>query len=121
MLVTRTMMDTFERVVKTNVLFFFCVLNIVDMVQTWTFLRMGIEANLVAVNHPPLWFLLKAALAFGLPLGLYQLDAYLDGKADEGLLSYVNGLVTVAYVMILFADFFFFSLVVKNSHVLGGL
>jgi len=121
MLITRTTMDTFERVVKINVLFFFCVLNIADMVQTSTFLRMGIESNPMAVNYSPLWFLLKAAFAFGLPLGLYQLDAYLDRKADEGLFSYLNGLVTVAYVVILFADVFFFTLVIRNSHVLGRL
>jgi len=64
---------------------------------------------------------LKAAFAFGLPLGLYRLDAYLDGKADEGLLSYLNGLVNVVYVMILFADVFFLTLVLKNSHILGRL
>lgn len=118
---TRITMDTFERALKTGILFFFCMLNAIDMVQTWTFLRMGVEGNLFAVNNPTLWFLFKAAISFGLPLVLYHLDAYLDDKSDEGLFSYLNRLVSLVYLTILFADIFFLILVLKNIHILGHL
>jgi len=82
---------------------------------------MGIESNPLAVHYSSLWFLLKVAFAFGLPLGLYRLDTYLDGKPDEGFFPYLNGLVALVYITVLFADIFFFVLVLRNSRVLGCL
>lgn len=114
-------MDTFEKFVKTALLYAFCFLNAIDMVQTLAFLRMGIEGNLFAVYYPQLWFLLKFAFTFGLPVVLYRLDVYLEAKEDEDSFSYLKGFVAVVYFFVFFADVFYLSLVVRNISVLGRL
>jgi len=114
-------MDVFEKLVKTALLYTFCFLNVIDMAQTVAFLRMGIEGNSFVVYYPHLWFLLKFGIALGLPLGLYRLDVYLDAKEDEGFFSSMEMFVNFLYVIVLFADLFFFSLVLRNMSILGRL
>jgi len=114
-------MDSFEKLIKITLLSAFSLLNAVDMIQTVTFLRLRIEGNLFAVNYPQLWFLLKIVLTFGLPLGLYLLDVYLETKEDDGFFSYLKGFVSLAYILIFFADIFFLALVLRNIAILRRL
>lgn len=110
-----------ERVLKKGLLYVFCLLNAIDMAQTVSFLRMGIESNPYAVFYPYLWFPLKFLFAFGLPVGLYQLDIYLDEKEDEGFYGFLKSLVGLTYFMILVANIFFLSIVLRNMAILGRL
>jgi len=114
-------MDEFEKPIKTALLSAFSFLNAVDMVQTLAFLRVGIEGNPFVIYYPELWFPLKFVFTFGLPLGVYRLDNYLEAKKDEGIFPYLKGLVAFAYVSIFFADLFFLSLVLRNTTIFGGL
>ena len=112
-------METFEMFLKKGLLYVFCLLNSIDMVQTLSFLRMGIESNPYAVYYPYLWFPLKFFFTFGFPLGLYQLDVYLDEKEDEAFYDFLKTLVGLIYFMVLVADVFFLSLVLRNMSILG--
>jgi len=118
-------MESFEKLLKLGVLYTFCLLNAVDLVQTLSFLRMGIEANPLVVSYPHLWFPLKLALTFGLPFGLYHLDLYLTRKEEaedeNGVFSFVKGLVGLVYFVVLAADVFFLSLVLRNMSILSRL
>jgi len=112
-------MDTFEKLIKAFVLFVFSLLNAIDMVQTMDFLQMGIEGNILAVSYPQLWFALKAAFAFALPITLYYIDAYLETKEDEGLYAYLDRFVDFVYVIVFFANIYYLQLVMKNTRILG--
>ena len=112
-------MDTAERLIKSTLLLAFSMLNVIDMVQTTAFLRMGIEGNPFAVQYPLLWFAFKASFAFGLPVGLTLLDNYLDDKDDEGFHAFLKQFASALYLVIFFADIFFFMQVSKNTAVLG--
>ena len=113
-------MVDFEKLIKLALLNAFCFLNAIDFVQTLSFLRMGVEGNLFVVYYPYLWFPLKLVLAFGFPLGLYQLDLYLTKKEDDGIISSLRSFVNLAYLTVLLADIFFLFLVLRNMSVLGG-
>jgi len=113
-------MEYFEKLLKLGVLYTFSFLNAIDLVQTLSFLRMGIEGNSFVVYYPYLWFPLKCVLAFGLPIGVYQLDLYLTQKEDRGIISSLRSFVDLAYLIVLFADIFFFFLVLRNMSILGG-
>jgi hypothetical protein len=91
------------------------------MIQTTAFLRMGIESNLFAVRYPLLWFAFKASFALGLPAGLALLGDYLDDKDDEGFHALLKQLTSALYVVLFFADIFFFLQVSKNTAVLGRI
>jgi len=114
-------METFESVLKRGLLYVFSLLNAIDLVQTMSFLRLGIESNPFVVYYPYLWFPLKFLLAFGLPVGLYQLDVYLEKKEDEGTYNLLKSLVALGYLLILLGDIFYFQIVLRNSRILGGL
>lgn len=114
-------METFERILKRSLLYMFCLLNAIDMAQTFSFLRLGTESNPFAVFYPYIWFPLKFLFTFGLPLGLYQLDVYLDKKEDEGSHNFLKSLVGLTYFMVLIADIFFLSVVLRNMSILGRL
>jgi len=114
-------MDMFEKLVKTALLYAFCFLNAIDMVQTLAFLRLGIEGNLFVVYYPQLWFVLKFVFTFGLPVGLYRLDVYLEPKEDEGFFSYLKKFVAFVYLIVFFADIYYLSLVMRNISILGRL
>ena len=114
-------METFERILKKSLLYVFCLLNAVDIAQTLSFLRLGIESNPFAVYYPYIWFPLKFLFTFGLPLGLYQLDVYLDKKEDEGFHNFLKSLVGLTYLMVLVADAFFLFVVLRNMSILGRL
>jgi len=113
-------MEYLEKLLKLGILSTFCFLNAIDFVQTMAFLKMGIEGNPYAVHYPFQWFSFKLALAFGLPIGLYQLDTYLTKKNDEGFISSLRLFVDLAYLTVLLADLFFLSIVLKNMSFLGG-
>jgi len=113
-------MEYFEKLLKHGILYAFCLLNAIDLAQTVAFLRMGIEGNPFVVYYPHLWFPLKFALAFGLPVGLYKLDLYLTKKEDESIISRLGSFVDLVYLTILLADVFFLFLVLKNTSILGG-
>jgi len=114
-------MEAFEMLLKKGLLNVFCLLNAVDMVQTLSFLRMGIESNPYVIYYPYLWFPLKFLFTFGFPIGLHQLDVYLDEKEDEGFFSFLESLVGLMYFMVLVADLFFLSVVLRNISILGRL
>jgi len=114
-------METFERILKKSLLYVFCLLNAIDLAQGLSFLRMGIESNPYAVYYPHLWFLLKFLFTFGLPLGLYRLDVYLDEKKDEGFYNFLNSSVRLTYFAVLIADVFFLFIVLRNTSILGRL
>jgi len=110
-----------EKLIKIVLLSAFCILNIIDMIQTLAFLRMGIESNPFVVNYPSLWFPLKIAFTFGLPLGLYRLDVYLKSRQSEGFLSYLKWFVILTYASIILADILYVVLVFGNMYILGSL
>ena len=112
-------METFEMLLKKGLLYVFCILNAIDLVQTLSFLRMGIESNPYVIYYHYLWFPLKFLFTFGLPIGLYQLDVYLNEKEDEGFFSFLESLVGLMYFMVLVADFFFLYVVLRNISILG--
>jgi len=112
-------MDTFEKLIKASVLFVFSLLNAIDMVQTTAFLQRGIEGNIFAVSYPQLWFALKAAFAFALPIALYYIGDYLDTKEDEGLYLYLDRFVDFVYVIVFFANIYYLQLVIRNTRILG--
>jgi hypothetical protein len=114
-------MEAFESFIKKGLLYFFCLLNTLDMAQTISFLRVRMESNPYAVNYPYIWFPLKILLAFGLPIGLYQLDIYLDEKGEEGFFNFLRSLVAFTYLTVLVADIFFLYVVLRNISILGGL
>lgn len=113
-------MEYFEKLLKLGLLYTFCFLNAIDFVQTLAFLRMGIEGNLFVVSYPYLWFPLKFVLAFGFPIGLYQLDLYLTKKEDEGIISSLRSFVDFIYLIVLLADIFFLFLVLRNMSIPEG-
>ena len=113
-------MESFEKLVKSALLFAFCLLNVIDMIQTTAFLKMGIEGNLFAVYNPLLWSILKILFAFGLPVGLSLLDNYLDNKSGEGHYMLLKKVASALYVIIFFADIFFLFQVSRNTALLGG-
>lgn len=112
-------METFERILKQGLLYVFCLLNAIDLAQTLSFIRMRIESNLFAVYYPHLWFPLKFLFTFGLPIGLYQLDLYLNKKGSEEFSSFLSSLIGFAYFMVLVADIFFLSVVLRSMSLLG--
>lgn len=112
-------MDTFEKLIKAFVLFVFSLLNAIDLVQTMVFLRMGIEGNIFAVSYPQLWFALKAAFAFALPIALYYIDDYLETKEDEGLYAYLDRFVDFVYVILFLANIYYLQLVIRSTRILG--
>lgn len=114
-------METLEGILKRNLLYIFCLLNAIDMVQTVSFLRMGIESNPYAVYYPHLWFPLKFLVTFGLPIGLYKLDVYLEEKEDEGFYDFLRTFVGLTYLIILIADVFFLYVVLRNISILGRI
>jgi hypothetical protein len=111
----------FEAVLKNILLYVFCLLNAIDMAQTLSFLRMGIESNPFAVQYPQLWFLFKFIFTFGFPIGLYQLDLHLERKKDDEFHGFLKALVGLTYLSILFADGFFLFIVLRNMSTLGRL
>jgi len=114
-------MDYPEKLLKLGILYAFCFLNAIDFVQTLAFLRMGIEGNPVAVHQPYLWFPLKFVLTFGLPAGMYLLDLRLAKKEeDKGIISSLRSVVDFFYFIVLLADIFFLSVVLRNMSFLGG-
>jgi len=119
-------MENFERLLKAGLLYSFCLLNAIDFVQTLTFLERGIEGNLFVVYYPHLWFPLKLAFTFGLPIGLHRLDLYLTKKEEAGdrngaTTPFLRTLVGLTYFMVLVADVFFLTLVLRSMSILGRL
>jgi len=108
-----------EKLMKLGLLYTFCFLNAIDLVQTLAFLRMGIEGNPFVVYNPYLWFPMKFALAFGLPIGLFKLDIFLEEREDEGVISSLRPFVEFVYLTVLLADIFFLFLVLRNMSILG--
>ena len=106
-----------EKFIKITLLSVFCVLNVIDMIQTLAALRMGIEGNPFVVYFPELWFPLKFVLAFGFPIGLYQLDLYLTRREDESIISSLRLFVDLTYLIVLLADIFFLFLVLRNMSI----
>jgi len=117
----RVSMETFEALLKKGLLFVYCLLNTIDMLQTVSFLRMGIESNPLAVHHPHIWFPFKFIFSFGFPLGLYKLDVYVEKKEDEGSYDLLRPLVGILYLTVLIADIVYFSIVLRNMSILGRL
>ncbi len=113
-------MESFEKLAKSALLFAFCLLNVIDMIQTTAFLKMGIEGNMFAVHNPLLWSVLKASFAFGLPVGLSLLDNYLENKNGEGLCVLLKQAASALYIIIFLADIFFLFQVSRNTALLGG-
>jgi len=112
-------MEDFQKLLKLGFLYTFSFLNAIDLVQTIAFLRIGIEGNLFVVHYPYLWFPMKFALAFGFPIGLYQLDLYLMKKEGEDTDFSLRSFVDFVYLIVLLADIFFLFLVLKNMSILG--
>jgi len=112
--------EYFEKLLKLGLLSTFSLLNAIDLVQTLSFLKMGIEGNPFVVQYPYLWFPLKLALTFGFPIGVFQLDLYLTKKDDEGIVSRLRSLVNLVYLTVVLADVFFLFLVLRNMSILGG-
>ena len=103
-------------------LFTFSLLNAIDLVQTISFLKMGIESNLFAVYYPEIWFPLKFAFTFGLPICLLKLDNYSRKREyNSQTLNFLDLSVMVMYIIILIADLFYIQLVLRNISILGRI
>jgi len=108
-------------VLKVILLLTFLLLNIIDMVQAVSLLRLGLESNLYAVFYPHLWFPFKFILTIGFPVGLYKLDVYL-GRREEGDFSrFLESVVGLMYVSFFLADIFYLFVVLRNMSTLGSL
>lgn len=105
----------FDAILRVSILSLFFLLNIIDMIQTVFLLEMRLESNPVAVYYPQLWFPLKLALALAFPVGTYLLGVYLEGKENRSFYPYLKPLLSLMYILIIFADLFYFSVVLRNS------
>ena len=114
-------MENIWGVIKQTILSTFFLLNLIDMLQTVSFLNMGTESNQFAVHYPYLWFPFKFAFAFGFSIGLYWLDGYLMHRENEGTHGFLKMFVGLAYLIVFFADIFFLFLVMDNASILGRL
>jgi hypothetical protein len=114
-------MKTFETLLKRGLLYVFSLLNAIDMVQTMSFLKLGIESNQFAVYYPNLWFILKIVFTFGLPVGLFKLDTYLQAKKNGDTHDFLKSLVSLLYLTIIFADIYFLVIVSRNISILGRI
>jgi len=114
-------METIGTILKKGLLFAYCFLNTIDMLQSVSFLRMGIESNPLAVHYPQIWFPFKFIFTFGFPVGLYKLDVYLEKKGDEDSYDLWRTLVGLLYLSILAADIIYFFIVLRNMSILGRL
>lgn len=113
-------MQAFEKIVKVGLLYAFCFLNVVDLLQTLYFIEIGIERNPFAVFYPHLWIALKIVFTFGIPVGLYLFDLFLEEKGDGGIFhTSMKSFVPLIYFIIFFADIYFLLLVLKNMRILG--
>jgi len=105
----------FNAILKVSLLSLFFMLNVVDMIQTVFLLEMRLESNPVAVYYPQFWFPFKFAFAVVFPVGIYWLGAYLEGKENRAFHPYLKPLLSVMYILIIFADVFYLSVVFRNS------
>jgi hypothetical protein len=115
------MLPKLEMLLKTPILVAFAFLNTIDLLQSITLLRMGIESNPFAVKMPLLWLIVKAAFSFGFPIGLFLLDIILACKEDSELVRFLRSFSTIAYIMFIMADVFYLSVVLRNTRRLGRL
>jgi hypothetical protein len=106
-------MEKLQTLFKTSLLVTFSLLNAIDLVQTISFLRAGVESNSFAVDYPYLWIPLKFVFLFGFPLALYKLDVFLRGKTDDSRWFW-RALLTVTYFAVLIADLYFLLVVIHN-------
>lgn len=114
-------MGQIVNVFKGVLLLTFGVLNIIDMVQAVSLLRLGRESNPYAVFYPHLWFPFKFILTIGFPIGLYKLDAYLDRREDGDFSRFLESVVGLMYAAFLLADVFYLFVVLRNMSTLGSL
>jgi len=106
-------MEKLETLFKTSLLVAFSLLNTIDLVQTISFLKAGVESDLFAVEYPYLWIPLKFVLIVGFPLALYKLDVYVRGKTDDSRWFW-RALLTVTYFAVLMADLYFLLVIIHN-------
>jgi hypothetical protein len=106
-------MEKLQTLFKTSLLVTFSLLNTIDLVQTISFLRAGVESNSFAIDYPYLWIPLKLVLAFGFPLALYKLDVYLKAKTDDSR-WFFRALLTVMYFTVLMADLYSLLVIIHN-------
>ena len=106
-------MEKLETLFKASLLVTFSLLNGIDLIQTISFLRAGVESDSFAVDYPYLWILLKFVLILGFPLVLYKLDVYVRGKADDSH-WFLRAVLTVTYFAVLMADLYFLLVVIHN-------
>ena len=106
-------MEKLQTIFKASLLVTFSLLNAIDLVQTISFLRTGVESNSFAVDYPYLWIPLKFVLTFAFPVALYKLDAYLRGKNYYSRWFW-RALLTVTYFAVLMADLYFLLVVIHN-------
>jgi hypothetical protein len=106
-------MEKLKTLFKTSLLVTFSLLNAIDLVQTISFLRAGVESDSFAVDYPYLWIPLKFVLILGFPLVLYKLDVYLTGKTDDSR-WFLRALLTVTYFAVLMADLYFLLVIIHN-------
>jgi len=114
-------MGKIVNVLKVVLLLTFWLLNIIDMVQAVSLLRLGLESNPYVVFYPHLWFPFKFFFTFGFPIGLYKLDAYLDRREDGDFSRFLESVVGLLYVAFLLADMFYLFVVLRNMSTLGSL
>jgi len=114
-------MEKAKKALKICLLFVFCLLNTIDVIQTISFLETGTESNRFAVNNPYVWFTLKLIFTFGFPAGLYLLDIHLENREDGDFYGFLRSIIALAYLTVLFADIFYLSIILKNMARLGRL
>ena len=114
-------MGKIVNVLKVILLLTFLLLNIIDMVQAVSLLRLRLESNPYVVFYPYLWFPFKFILTIGFPIGLYKLDAYLDRREDGDFSRFLESVVGLLYVAFLLADMFYLFVVLRNMSTLGSL
>lgn len=98
---------------KASLLVTFSLLSGIDLVQTISFLRAGVEADAFAIDYPYAWIFLKFVLILGFPLVVYKLDVYMRGKTDDSR-WFLRALLTVTYFAVLMADLYFLLVIIHN-------
>lgn len=114
-------MEQTVNVLKVVLLLTFWVLNIIDMVQAVSLLRLGLESNPYVVFYPYLWFPFKFIFTTGFAIGLYKLDTYSGRREDGDFSRFLESVVGLMYVALLLADIFYLFVVLRNMSTLGRL
>ena len=106
---------------KIGLLSTFFALNFIDMLQTIPLLNAGLESNPFARSYPHIWFPFKFIFTLGFSVGLYWLDVNIEKRDVGRFRDFIRSLLSLMYILIIVADLFYLSIVLRNMSTLGRL